>query len=333
MNPLDPFNLFYDVEVEYIGQPYQTFLDPHNQQPGDSVVDYRYFEQYKNQLVVINFASEHWNNFDHWVCEWLDRAGINFLILTHDYEKHQKHPRIFYYPYWYYLAREFCLRNVPTNINTERNYFLGCLNGNARTHRIANYLKLKKQSYWDKVCISFYNSPASRADEFKLTAEELDEWKMLQPTLPNKSWTISSLTSQRVYDDLNMPHLIDSYLHLVTETTVLPRVFISEKTWKPVATAVPFVVWGNPGTVSFLKSQGVDTYDDVIDHKYYDSENDSRLRLNKLHKVINDLVLQGVDKIYNQLSDRVIDNQTKYFQGNFGQNYHNIVVDAIKKYS
>lgn len=332
MNPLDPFNPFNEVEVEYIWQPHQTFIDPHNQKPGDSVIDYRYFEQYKNQLVVINFASEHWNNFEHWVCEWLDRAGINFLMLTHDYAKHQKHPRMFYYPHWYQLSRKFWVSSSDyISANKRKNYYLGCLNGSARPHRIANFLKLKKQTYWDNTCISFHNESVYRPDDFILTDDEQAEWKILQPTLPNKSWTISSLT--RAYDDLNAPHLIDSYLHLVTETTVLPRVFISEKTWKPVATAVPFVVWGNPGTVSFLKSQGVDTYDDVIDHKYYDSENDSRLRLNKLHKVINDLVLQGVDKIYNQLSDRVIDNQTKYFQGNFGQNYHNIVVDAIKKYS
>ena len=92
-------------------------------------------------------------------------------------------------------------------------------------------------------------------------------------------------------------------------------------------------MWGNPKTMEFLKNQGVDIYDDVIDHKYYDTEQDARLRLNKLHEIIDNLMLQGVDKIYNQLSARAIDNQTKFFNSDFNQQYHNIIIDAIKKYT
>jgi hypothetical protein len=324
-------NPFYDTEVNYIWQPYQTFLDPHNQQPGDSVVDYSYFEQYKNQLVVINFASEHWNNFEHWVSEWLDRAGINFLTLTHDPANHQEHPRMFYYPHWYYVSKAYWEECYPDNIavNKNRNYSVGCLNGGARPHRIANFLKLKKQPYWDKMCVSFHNDADSRSDDFKLFDDEIIEWEQIKPSLPKKN-TIKSMGKRA---DVNSAQLVNSYLHLVTETTVLPTIFISEKTWKPIATAVPFVVWGNPGTMAFLKRLGVDTYDNIIDHKYYDSEEDARSRLVKLHEVINDLVSQGVDKIYNQLSTRLIDNQTKFFQGAFDLGYHNAVLTAIKKYS
>ena len=326
-------NPFEDLEVEYIWQPYQTFLDPHNQQPGDGVINYRYFEQYKNQLVVINFASEHWNNFEHWVCEWLDRAGINFLILTHDPAKHQTHPRMFYYPHWYQLSRSFWLECYPDNITVgkNRNYSVGCLNGSARPHRIANFLKLKKQPYWDKTCVSFYNNePGNRSDELILTADEVAEWLTIQSLLPAFPFVSKEIARKT---DLIVPHLTDSYLHLVTETTILPGVFLSEKTWKPIASAVPFVMWGNPKTMEFLKNQGVDIYDDVIDHKYYDTEQDARLRLNKLHEIIDNLMLQGVDKIYNQLSARAIDNQTKFFNSDFNQQYHNIIIDAIKKYT
>jgi len=113
----------------------------------------------------------------------------------------------------------------------------------------------------------------------------------------------------------------------------LPGVFITEKTWKAIATSVPFVMWGNPGTMNFLKQQGIDIYDDVIDHKYYDTEEDAKLRLDKLYKIIDDLILQGVDKIYNQLLDRVINNQTQFFNGEFNQTYLHSLTNSIKQYA
>ena len=73
--------------------------------------------------------------------------------------------------------------------------------------------------------------------------------------------------------------------------------------------------------MNFLKQQGVDIYDDVIDHKYYDTEKSTRTRIDKLHAVIDDLMLQGIDKIYNQLSYRVMVNQTKFFNFEFDQKY------------
>ena len=317
---------FKDFNVEYIDQPYQTFINPKN-----GSINYNYFEPYKNRLIVINFSSEQWNNFEDWVCEQLLQTDLNFLLLTYDADKHQKYSRMFYYPYWYQNSKEFWAPRYPNciSVNKNKNYYLGCFNGNARTHRIANFLKLKKQPYWNKICVSFHSELSSRPDEFELLDNEITEWEQIQPTLSQKTKQFAS----DKYVDVNSAQLVDSYLHLVTETTVLPSVYISEKTWKPVSTAVPFVVWGNPGTMNLLKRLGVDTYDDVIDHKYYDAEKDARLRLDKLHEVIDDLVSQGVDKIYNQLFDRSIDNQKKYFQGDFGQNYHNMIVDAIKKYS
>ena len=122
-------------------------------------------------------------------------------------------------------------------------------------------------------------------------------------------------------------------MHLVAETTIGPGIFTTEKTWKAIAASVPFVMWGNPGTMNFLKQQGIDIYDDVIDHKYYDTEEDAELRLDKLYKVIDDLILQGVDKIYNQLLDRVINNQKQFFKNNFNQTYLHSLTNAIKQYA
>jgi hypothetical protein len=322
-------NPFEEFDVEYIWQPYWTFVNPQN-----GAIDYKYFNQYKNKLVIINFSSEHWNNFESLVCEQLSKTDINFLILTYDHTRHQEHPRMFYFPYWYHWS------NLPEEgwknwldkkftISKTKPYLLGCLNGKPRSHRVANFLKLRKKPYWNNSSVSFYNYPLTdRGDALELSDEELLEYSIVEQTLTpgdRPKVTIGDL-------HLNLPQLNEVYLHLTTETTVLPKVFISEKTWKPIATAVPFVTWGNPGTLSWLKAQGVDTYDDVIDHKYYDNEIDDRTRLDKLYEVIDDLIVHGVDQLYNQLLDRAIANQTKFFNGEFDKTYLSSIINAINQY-
>ena len=313
-------NPFKDHNIVYIEQPYQTFATPQN-----SDINYDYFEQHKNKLVVINFSSEHWGNFPNHVCAQLSKTDINFLLLTYDHTAHQQHPRMFYFPHWYYESKNIIKK---ISINPGKNYFLGCLNGAPRPHRIANFLKLRKKPYWNNTSITFHNGqPPLRFGELPLTDDEANEWEEIRYSFPKKP-----TASYEFGFELDIPQLSDCYLHLTTETSIVPGVFITEKTWKPVAAGVPFVMYGNPGTMDFLKSIGVDTYDDVIDHKYYDNEKDARSRLDKLHKIVDDLVVQGVDKAYTQLSNRIVDNQTKFFNGGFDTGHQQTIINAINQY-
>ena len=321
-------NFFNNFDAHYIDQIYETFV---NEQT--LTIDYDYFQPYKHRLVIIDFSGEHQNEFEQYVYNQLvENLDLNFILLTQDHTKHQRYPRMFYFPYWYIWSKEYLNSDTdPIVTNKTKSYLLGCLNANPRPHRIVNYLKLRKKSYRDKISISFFNvnkdEEPVRSDDMALSSDELTEWTEIRSSLPNRTEIINSITQ-------NLPQLVDSYLHLVTETTVLPGVFTSEKTWRPIAAATPFVMWGNPGTMSFLKQHGVDTYDDVIDHKYYDTEQDVRLRLDKLHQVIDDLIEYGVDKVYNQLLDRAINNQTKFFNGAFDyQKYILDLVNAINEYT
>ena len=59
----------------------------------------------------------------------------------------------------------------------------------------------------------------------------------------------------------------DAYLNIVTETTFNnDNFFISEKTWKPVIGLRPFFVYGQPKLREYLRAQGVDTFEDLIDY-------------------------------------------------------------------
>jgi hypothetical protein len=314
--------LLEKLDVAYIDQPYDAFINLKTIE-----IDFEYFEQYKNQLVVINFSSENHINFENHVCDQLSKADINFILLTYNPAHHQQHPRMVYFPYFafYLLNRLNRRKEIRPRKTVSKTYSLGCLSGQPRPHRIVNILKLRKKPYWNETLLnSFSKANVPRSDDLKLTTDELDQWNEIKESLPGGDPTDSVL---------NFPQLIDSYLHLVVETTASRHsIFTTEKTWCPVAAGVPFVILGNPGTMNFLKQQGVDIYDDVIDHKYYDTEKGTRTRIDKLHTVVDDLMSQGIDKIYNQLSDRAIANQTRFFNAEFIQAHLQTLINTIKQY-
>lgn len=64
----------------------------------------------------------------------------------------------------------------------------------------------------------------------------------------------------------------DTCFSIVAETTVTATkdqpVFITEKTFKPIAFEQPFMVCGTVGTLAYLKTQGFETFDNVFDESY-----------------------------------------------------------------
>ncbi len=105
---------------------------------------------------------------------------------------------------------------------------------------------------------------------------------------------------------------------LAVESTVTPRLWISEKTFKPIAHAHPFIVVGSPGLLKFIKSRGFETFGHIINESY-DSINYFNLRLHailtevdRLHRIYlngeslfadarsKDIVRHNFDRFYNQ---------------------------------
>jgi hypothetical protein len=317
-------NFVKDYNVVFVKASYNDLIVNNGQK---WTINHDYLSQYKSKLIIVDFAFEHWNRFDDSVYHDLDAGDYNFLLLTYDHTRHQMYPKMFYYPYYYYDTKKRKDWSVnKNNFVQSRKFDLGCLNGNPRPHRIANYYQLMKKSYKDQMSISFYNVDVDpwRQDDVPLLDEELNYWNSIRHSLPPRS---------SIFQSIDLPQLLDSCLHLVTETTVEPGVFITEKTWKPVIAGVPFLIFGNPGTMSFLKTLGVDTYDDVIDHAYYDSEADWRIRLTKIHTVLDNLIEHGAEKIYQQLFVRTKNNQTKFWNGDFDAGYQSQLISAIKNVS
>ena len=285
----------------------------------------------QHSMVIADFSSEHYG--DGMLCnlyDVLESHNINFLLLSHNPQDHLTQPRLLFYPHWYHWAWEN-LHNLSNILEIEKKYKVSCLNGVPRFHRIYNWLTLKEKPYADNFLFSMHRRPDDligskpRDDDYNLSDNMLETWNSIQSGLGYK--TVSLMI--KTFADLSHPAYADSYINLVTETTVVPKVFVTEKTWKPVASGQLFLIIGNPGTVDYLRSQGVDVFDDIIDHKYYDDETDWQARILKVHRLIEDLLEQDLYKINQDTVERRKRNSERFFAGNFDQQYQLKIQECI----
>lgn len=285
----------------------------------------------QDRLPVINFSSEHWGHrytIDS-TYQLLSKYFTKFVVMTHHLDDHLQQPNLVFYPYWNFATKEKF--NFVNNINGEsRTYKASCLNKLPRFHRIMNFFYLSQKSYAQNCFfrISRTTNPfAFRADDYEIPKEILTWWNKYSQSLD------ISIAQPPWYHGHNIDGTLiaftDAYLNIVTETTVIPRIFVTEKTWKAIATGQFFIIVGNPGTIQHLRKLGIDTYDDIINHDYYDQEQDWILRLEKIHQIIDATVSLDLEKIWKQTVDRRKLNQEKFQNGNFGLKYKEILLQKI----
>jgi hypothetical protein len=88
------------------------------------------------------------------------------------------------------------------------------------------------------------------------------------------------------------PSWYDStHFSVVSESSMQPTTFVTEKTYKPLAYYHPFVVFGTPGTLAHVRDQGFETFGHIIDESY-DAELTVNLRFNQVCNIVFDLVKQ-----------------------------------------
>lgn len=280
----------------------------------------------KHQLSIVNLSSEHYgvDGIDH-VYHALESSGINFLLLSHEPTDHQKFNRMLFYPHWYHWAIKNFIGIISDHSNN-RTHKWSCLNANPRAHRIYNYFYSKQQSYFDSAYFTFHYEDVSSPDDVILPSETLNFWESIKNNLPLRKQEISKGHSGDKRCDL--PANTDAYIHLVTETTVMSRVFVTEKTWKPVASGQIFLVFGNPGTIHYLRNQGVDVFDDLIDHSY-DLIDNWQDRLHAIHFQLKHLLCQDLQAIYIATQHRRTNNADKFLSGAFDPQYKQTIIECI----
>ena len=318
--------MFNDPGIFYFNRPSDVMFDQ------DWKLDSNKISKLKDhKLVIADFSSEHYGppgGLVQWY-QHLEQQGINFLMLVHDPSDHQRFNRMLFYPHWYHWARKNFI--VSANNSVNRKYKWSCLNLNPRPHRIYNYFYTYNKSYFKDACFTFHNSydaDLARPDDVILSDDASYFWESIRNTVPHRNSTISQMADSKC----NLPAISDSYVHLVTETTVIPKIFVTEKTWKPIACGQLFLIFGNPGTISYLRKQGVDVFDDIIDHSY-DHAVDWQLRLHQIHQQLERLLVQDLKMIYINTHARRQANIKKFFSGAFDQQYKQSIIQCINTLS
>ena len=111
----------------------------------------------------------------------------------------------------------------------------------------------------------------------------------------------------------------ESLLYLVTETVATGRRHhLTEKTFKPIALGMPFVIVGTQGSLRYLRSYGFKTFGDLWDESY-DNEPDDSKRIEKIAhtlKLLDDLG-EYRQAIFDSAADIVKHNWNHFYGGGF----------------
>jgi len=112
----------------------------------------------------------------------------------------------------------------------------------------------------------------------------------------------------------------ESLLYHVNETVFFgKKLHLTEKTFKPIALGMPFVITGTAGSLGYLKRYGFKTFGDIWDESY-DTEEDDFKRLDMIGKLLSELDQKSKEekqKIFNDCLPIIKHNWEHFYQGGF----------------
>jgi hypothetical protein len=233
----------------------------------------------------------------------LPELTIPYKVLINEYQIIK--PNHSYFPYWLIASRLFAEQDVITDTN--KKYKVSCLNRNPRKERIFNFVNLKKLIFSHEIKFSFFKTyPCSNNTVIQPnTLEGLDEHIIELFNLEFDQLPISpndEYSEQDSIKSLDISGYNDTMLNIITETYHNTGL-LSEKTFKPIRAEQLFLMAGPANAILQLKKLGFDTYDDLINHSYYDSEPNWQIRILKMQEILV-RIYNNIDAIHKQTINR-----------------------------
>jgi len=111
----------------------------------------------------------------------------------------------------------------------------------------------------------------------------------------------------------------DSLLYLVTETVATGRRHhLTEKTFKPIALGMPFIIVGTRGSLEYLRSYGFRTFEGIWDESYDLAEDDVRIeRIGNLLSSLDKLPAEAKQDLFAQAQEVIEHNWNHFYNGGF----------------
>jgi hypothetical protein len=117
----------------------------------------------------------------------------------------------------------------------------------------------------------------------------------------NKNYSYDTEDWDKLYDwgnFINEKTHNSTFVNIVTETMYNKEsIFLTEKIYKPIYMCQPFIIFGNPNSLTKLKEYGFKTFDRWWDESY-DTELDLNFRFEKITKVLEEIASWDFDKCH-----------------------------------
>lgn len=255
-------------------------------------------ELVESEHIVDNFTTYSYNYFQHKI--WFQHGGD---VLNEE----TKRVAI--------GAFENCLEKKQTGVFEFR--FL-CFNRVTKPHRVVTFGQLVSDQVLREQSILSCGTSASHfagPGNFEGGASTLEEnYKYGREKILKYFREVHDETKPYVYDfvDLNnnkagiinLKAQTISFINIVTESLVEPTtVFCSEKIFKPIYSAQPFLLVGNPYTLKHLRERGFQTFSRWWDESYDEEENFTR-RFEKIMDVVYEVSSWSPERcteVYNEM--------------------------------
>lgn len=112
----------------------------------------------------------------------------------------------------------------------------------------------------------------------------------------------------------------NSAIHIVAETLFdTDKIYLTEKVFKPMVMSQPFILFGPPRSLEYLRNYGFQTFGDFWDESY-DLENDSDQRMSKLLDLIDNIAslsVQEFHNLYQRLLPVIKHNRQRFYSEKF----------------
>jgi hypothetical protein len=111
----------------------------------------------------------------------------------------------------------------------------------------------------------------------------------------------------------------ESLLYLVTETVATGRRHhLTEKTFKPIAMGMPFIIVGTQGSLEYLRSYGFRTFEGIWDESYDLADDQDRIeRIASLLRSLDELGPEGKQDLFDMAQEVVEHNWNHFYGGGF----------------
>lgn len=218
-----------------------------------------------------------------------------------------------------YTENKAAQLQAALDYKSHRHYEFLFLNGRLRPHRKALIDGLRNNNLLDNVLWSNLSSQVEMGFTSQLTDRlsstyepvrllppeyEIERAVPQMPLVPESGFVKHLLFNNTWGDAIVNPRCYtDSWFSVVTETIYdYPHTFRTEKIWKPILMAHPFVVAANRGYLKDLRNAGFQTFHTLIDERY-DQIDSPSARIERIIDTVRGISLSGAAEFWEASRD------------------------------